>query len=63
MFCVRVQQRHGGRRKGGSGKSRGGAGFCQPYRGYACAKHINNRDIFVASARQQSRSEKEVTGK
>lgn len=38
-------------------------GFCQPYRGYACSKHINNKNIFVKNKLQQSQVEESVTSK
>lgn len=38
-------------------------GFCQPYRGIACARIIGNRSIFVDSLQMQGEIETQITGK
>lgn len=38
-------------------------GFCQPYRGIACARFIGNRSIYVESLQMQGESENRITGK
>lgn len=37
-------------------------GFCQPYRGIACARFIGNRSIFVDSLQMQGEIETQITG-
>ncbi|TRY71374.1 hypothetical protein DNTS_033204 [Danionella cerebrum] len=37
-------------------------GFCQPYRGIACARFIGNRSIYVESLQMQGESENRITG-
>lgn len=37
-------------------------GFCQPYRGIACARVIGNRSIYVESLQMQGESENRITG-
>ncbi|XP_041914849.1 tyrosine-protein kinase transmembrane receptor ROR2 [Alosa alosa] len=36
-------------------------GFCQPYRGIACARFIGNRSIYVESLQMQGESENRIT--
>uniref|UniRef100_A0A4W4GZT6 Receptor tyrosine kinase-like orphan receptor 2 n=1 Tax=Electrophorus electricus TaxID=8005 RepID=A0A4W4GZT6_ELEEL len=36
-------------------------GFCQPYRGIACARFIGNRSIYVQSLQMQGESENRIT--
>ncbi|MFT7815739.1 tyrosine-protein kinase transmembrane receptor ROR2 isoform X1, partial [Arapaima gigas] len=36
-------------------------GFCQPYRGVACARFIGNRSIYVESLQMQGESENRIT--
>lgn len=38
-------------------------GFCQPYRGIACARFIGNQSIYVESLQMQGESENRITGK
>lgn len=38
-------------------------GFCQPYRGIACARIIGNRTIYVDSLQMQGEIENRITGK
>lgn len=38
-------------------------GFCQPYRGIACARFIGNQSIYVESPQTQGESENRITGK
>lgn len=38
-------------------------GFCQPYRGIACARFIGNRTIYVDSLQMQGEIENRITGK
>lgn len=37
-------------------------GFCQPYRGIACARFIGNRTIYVDSLQMQGEIENRITG-
>lgn len=37
-------------------------GFCQPYRGIACARFIGNQSIYVESLQMQGESENRITG-
>lgn len=37
-------------------------GFCQPYRGIACARFIGNRSIYVDSLQMQGEIETQITG-
>lgn len=37
-------------------------GFCQPYRGIACARFIGNRSIYVESLQMQGEIETQITG-
>ena len=37
-------------------------GFCQPYRGIACARFIGNRSIYVHSLQMQGEIETQITG-
>uniref|UniRef100_A0A8C4QQU9 receptor protein-tyrosine kinase n=1 Tax=Eptatretus burgeri TaxID=7764 RepID=A0A8C4QQU9_EPTBU len=39
----------------------GTAGFCQPYRGIACARFIGNRSIYVDSLEMQGKLENHIT--
>ncbi|KAF7652951.1 hypothetical protein LDENG_00089710 [Lucifuga dentata] len=36
-------------------------GFCQPYRGFACARFIGNQSIYVESLQMQGESENRIT--
>lgn len=38
-------------------------GFCQPYRGIACARFIGNRTIYVDSLQMQGEIENRITGR
>lgn len=38
-------------------------GFCQPYRGIACARFIGNQSIYVDSLQMQGEIENRITGK
>lgn len=48
MFCLRVDFDE--------------EGFCQPYRGIACARFIGNRSIYVESLQMQGEIETQITG-
>lgn len=37
-------------------------GFCQPYRGIACARFIGNRTIYMESLHMQGEIENQITG-
>uniref|UniRef100_A0A8C1Q6X7 Receptor tyrosine kinase-like orphan receptor 2 n=1 Tax=Cyprinus carpio TaxID=7962 RepID=A0A8C1Q6X7_CYPCA len=45
----------------GGEDSRHEKGFCQPYRGIACARFIGNRSIYVESLQMQGESENRIT--
>ncbi|XP_067254475.1 tyrosine-protein kinase transmembrane receptor ROR2 isoform X1 [Chanodichthys erythropterus] len=57
-----VRLGNGGQSPGpGPDDSRHEKGFCQPYRGIACARFIGNRSIYVESLQMQGESENRIT--
>lgn len=38
-------------------------GFCQPYRGIACARFIGNRTVYMESLHMQGEIENQITGR
>ncbi|XP_051539215.1 tyrosine-protein kinase transmembrane receptor ROR2-like [Myxocyprinus asiaticus] len=46
---------------GGADDSTHEKGFCQPYRGIACARFLGNRSIYVESLQMQGESENRIT--